>query len=255
MHYFTWDLLLVIELWRTGDETRSKELRAEEREVECVRVGNRHGDRLIECSERRKENEILSQLSVKSLMCFKGFFHVMQLWRQSIWCLVCLFVSCWINLLQFNLSEQNPVLVSDRMTLTQKLGNYHLFMGNASETEIMALFACLSSLKNVTEMLMEQWQLFQPLFSLSSCCFSHYPSPILPLCIPSAQLINLSPAQYSTAWAHHRPYWHSAFHNFTATLFPSNIFLACRSSAPLFCLFSFRSGSTLFLSPSPIRLM
>lgn len=168
---------------------------------------------------------------------------------EGIWYLV-LLVCYWHNLLipstfhtiylNGTLGSHHPVLVSAGMTLAQKLGTYHLFMGNASETEIMALFACLSSL---WKMWLKCWwnndNCFSLCFPLNSLFFSHYPSPISPLYIsPSAWLINLSPAHYSTAWAH---ICQGTFCNFTATLYPSSHFLACPSSFFLFRFFPFLS--------------
>lgn len=98
----------------------------------------------------------------------------------------CSFVRYWPNLLipstshtiylNATLGSHHPVLVSARMTLAQKLGTYHLFMGNASETEIMALFACLSSLwKMWLKYWWKKWQLFQPLFSSQFAVFFSLP--------------------------------------------------------------------------------
>lgn len=74
MHYFTWDSLLVIELWRTGEETGSRESRRERDRLSAWETERGLPDRLRESSERRKETEIFSQLSVKSLMGLKHFF-------------------------------------------------------------------------------------------------------------------------------------------------------------------------------------
>lgn len=90
----------------------------------------------------------------KGFVCFFFFSCYATLKAFDVW--FCSFASYWHNLLipstfhriylNGTLGSHHPVLVSAGMTLAQKLGTYHLFMGNASETEIMALFACLSSL-------------------------------------------------------------------------------------------------------------
>lgn len=56
-----------------------------------MRDGERLADRLTESSERRKESEIFSQLSVRVLMWFKGFFmlrnfegEVFDVWFASL---------------------------------------------------------------------------------------------------------------------------------------------------------------------------
>lgn len=49
-----------------------------------------------------------------------------------------------------------------------------------------------------------------PFFPLISP-FLSLPLPISPLHVPSAWVIHLSPTQYSTTWARHRPYCHNAY--------------------------------------------
>lgn len=92
-HYFTWDALLVIELWSRDSEEEKHKGWERAREVECVYAGEggRLADRLTESSERRKESEIFSHLSVRVLMWFKGFFmlrnfegEVFDVWFASL---------------------------------------------------------------------------------------------------------------------------------------------------------------------------
>lgn len=144
------------------------------------------------------------------------------------------------NYLNGTLGLRHPVLVSAVMTFAQKLGTYHLFMWNTSETEIMALFTCLSSL---WKMWLKCWWNNDNYFSLCVSLISLFflTTPLqshLSTFPPSAWLINLFPAQYSTAWAH---ICQGAFSIFTATLYPSSLFLVCPSYFLLFHFFPFLS--------------
>lgn len=71
----------MIELWRTGKETGSRvneRERKREREIlSALETDSGFPDALKEGSEIRKENEILSQLFVKSLMWLRGFFFML----------------------------------------------------------------------------------------------------------------------------------------------------------------------------------
>lgn len=94
-----------------------------------------------------------------------------------------------------------------------KLGHYHLFMGEAIETGITVLFACLSRL---SETRLKCWwnndNYFTPFFFPSYLPISvAIPLPISPLHVPSAWVIHLFPTQYSTTWARHPPYCHNTY--------------------------------------------
>lgn len=99
---------------------------------------------------------------------------------------------------------------------------------------------------------MEQWQLFLPFFPLISP-FLSLPLPILPLHVPSAWVIHLSPTQYSTTGARHRPYCHNAYLSNARDFInvfphsPSSVFLLALRLIPSFT-YSLSSSSTHFPS-------